>query len=96
MMERCKARCGSAIGTLQAIRTKMQDAPVDVISCGACSSGEPGCFSDRYNNLAIPSGGAVDVYVKSCNQYKVKQIEVSNLQQLGGKYYFELLPSQYP
>lgn len=76
MMRRCKERCGAAIGTLQAIRTKMQDAPVNVLSCCALGSGQPGCFRSSYNDLAVPIGGAVDIYVKTQNQNQIRQVTV--------------------
>lgn len=96
MMVRCKQRCGSAIGTLQAIRTKMQDAPVNVISCNASGSAQPGCFRDRYNNLALPSGGAVDVYVKTANQNSVTQLLIQPALGENNKYYICLTPADYP
>ena len=55
----------------------MQEAPVNVISCGAVGSGSPGCFRSRYNNLAIPMGGMIDIYVKTCNQNNVAQIPLT-------------------
>ena len=79
MMARCKDRCGAAIGTVEAIRTKLQEAPVNVISCSALGSQQPGCFRSRYNNLAIPYGGAVDIYVKTSNQNVVKEIQIAQL-----------------
>lgn len=97
MMQRCKERCGAAIGTLQAIRTKMQDAPINVISCGAASSTQAGCFRSRYNNLALPAGGAVDVYVKTANQAVVVQLPFSDLSIDGNnKKYLQITPGDFP
>lgn len=97
MMARCKERCGAAIGTLQAIRTKMQDAPITVISCSALGSADPGCFRSRYNNLAIPQGGAVDIYAKTANQGVVAQISVQELESdSSDKLFFQILPQKYP
>ena len=96
MMQRCKQRCGAAIGTLQAIQTKMQDAPVSVLGCGATSSTQAGCFRSRYNNMAIPMGGAVDVYIKTANQAVVTQVAIDELQiDSDSKLYFQLLPGDY-
>lgn len=38
------------------------------MSCNAISSKDPGCFRSRDNNLDVPYGGIVDVYVKTANQ----------------------------
>ena len=97
MMARCKDRCGAAIGTVEAIRTKMQEAPVTVISCSALGSAEPGCFRSRYNNLAVPYGGAVDVYVKTANQGVVADISVDELESdSNSNLYFELTSADFP
>lgn len=97
MMARCKDRCGAAIGTVEAIRTKLQDAPVNVVSCNAIGSQQPGCFRSRYNNLAIPYGSAVDIYVKTSNQNAVKQLEMTSLEQdSDSKWYFQLSSLDYP
>lgn len=97
MMARCKERCGAAIGTLQAIRTKMQDAPITVISCSALGSDDPGCFRSRYNNLALPQGGAVDIYAKTANQGVVAQLSIQELESdSSGNLFFEILPQEYP
>lgn len=97
MMQRCKERCGAAIGTLQAIRTKMQDAPVNVISCGAASSNQAGCFRSRYNNMALPMGGAIDVYIKTTNQASIIQLPFNSLNEdSDSKMYLEITPGDYP
>lgn len=57
----------------------MQEAPVSVISCAAVGSGQPGSFISRYNNLALPAGGYIDVYAKTSNQSIVGQISVEEL-----------------
>jgi hypothetical protein len=38
------------------------------MSCNAISSKDPGCFRARNNNIDVPYGGIVDVYVKTANQ----------------------------
>ena len=97
MMRRCKDRCGAAIGTLQAVRTKMQDAPVPVLSCGAVASGQPGCFSSRYNNMAIPMGGVADVYVKTSNQSLVKELLIPAQDFVQDtERYIQITPDKYP
>ena len=80
MMERCKQRCGAAVGTLEAIRTKMQEAPVDVISCNAQGSAEPGCFRSRKNSVALPMGGVIDIYAKTRNQNEVTDLYIDQLE----------------
>lgn len=74
MMRRCIKKCGAAVGTQNAIWTKLQQSPVNVISCKAIGSADAGCFRSRYNNLAVPRGGVVDVYVKTQNQPSTKTI----------------------
>lgn len=90
MMSRCKDRCGSAIGTLGALRIKMQEAPVQVMSCNAISSKDPGCFRARNNNLDIPYGGIVDVYVKTANQTSFSQLLFQQMEHDSDGYYIQV------
>ena len=76
MMQRCLKKCGAAVGTQNAIWTRLQDSPVNVISCRAIGSADAGCFRSRYNNLDIPAGGIVDVYVKTQNQASTQTINI--------------------
>lgn len=80
MMQRCIKKCGAAVGTQNAIWTKLQESPVNVISCKAIGSADAGCFRARYNNLAVPRGGVVDVYVKTQNQPSVQTVQVTAAQ----------------
>ena len=68
MMRRCIKKCGASVGTQNAIWTRLQQAPIQVISCKSQGSNQAGCFRARYNNLDIPVGGIVDTYVKTQNQ----------------------------
>lgn len=90
MMSRCKDRCGSAIGTLGALRIKMQEAPVQVMSCNAISSKDPGCFRARNNNLDVPYGGIVDVYVKTANQTSFSQLLFQQMDHDSDGYYIQV------
>ena len=90
MMARCKERCGAAVGTLEAIRTKMQDAPIAVLSCNALGSAEPGCFRSRQNSVALPMGGLIDIYVKTQNQNSVEELAIDTLESDSNGYYIEL------
>lgn len=96
MMQRCKDRCGSSIGTQAAIRTKMQGADVSVVSCNAVGSNQPGCFISRYNSLAIPLGGYIDVYVKTSNQSLVGSIQVDQVESDSQGYFVLLKGQDYP
>lgn len=90
MMSRCKDRCGSAIGTLGALRIKMQEAPVQVMSCNAISSKDPGCFRARNNNLDVPYGGIVDVYVKTANQTSFGKLLFQSMKHDSNGYYIQV------
>ena len=92
MMRRCIKKCGAAVGTQNAIWTRLQQSPVNVISCKAIGSADAGCFRARYNNLAIPRGGVVDVYVKTQNQPSVKTIDIQVATQGTA---FQINPAQY-
>lgn len=74
MMQRCIKKCGAAVGTQNAIWTRLQEAPVTVLSCKALGSNAAGCFRARQNNLDIPMAGVVDVYVKTQKQASIKQL----------------------
>lgn len=74
MMQRCIKKCGAAVGTQNAIWTRLQEAPVTVLSCKALGSNAAGCFRARQNSLDIPIAGVVDVYVKTQKQASIKQL----------------------
>lgn len=96
LMARCKERCGAAVGTLEAIRTKMQTAPITVLSCNAQGSSEPGCFRSRYNSVALPMGGVIDIYAKTQNQNDVTDINFDHLKNSNGTLYVKITSQDYP
>lgn len=90
MLQRCKNISGTCIGTLKSISNKLQEAPINVLSCSVLGSRQEGCFRARYNNLAIPIAGAVDVYVKTSNQLSIKQLRFDSMQKTeDNKFYIQ-------
>ena len=96
MMQRCRTRCVSTAGTVGALRTKMESAPVTVYGCSAIGSSQPGCFRSRHNNLDIPVGGAVDVYVKTANQISSTILTFPQMQHDSKGFYIQVKSSQHP
>lgn len=76
MFQRARIRCGTAIGTADSLKLRLQQAPVQVLSCHTLLGSQYSCFRSRYNNLDLPYGGVVDTYIKTANQLKLSQIRI--------------------
>lgn len=76
MIQRCKQRCGVSTGTLAAVRLKLSQLSIPVLGSNVIGSNQAGSFRSRYNNIGIPSGNSVDIFVKTNNQPAIKTIQL--------------------
>lgn len=96
MIQRCKDRASLSIGTKGAINTRLYESGLPFINCSVLSSNQPGNFRSRNNNMAIATGGMVDVYVKTANQSSFKQVYIQQLSKDNTGYYIALDSKTYP
>lgn len=65
------------------------------MSCNALGSKDPGCFRARANNLGVPYGGVVDIYVKTANQATAAQLYFETMEKDADGYYIDIMSNNH-